>query len=318
VLCSGGYLVIRGLLSIGAFVAFQSIAAGFSAPIAQFVTFTSSIQEVRTLSERLDDALLEQVDSTTQGDLYPRGITEENLRLDGRIDLRDVSFGFKSTRPPLISDLTLSVPAGQRVAIVGGSGSGKSTVVRLIAGLHTPWSGEVLLDGLEHEDVPRPVFRASVAMVDQTIALFHGTVRDNLTLWDPTVSEEDIVRACQDAQIHDLIVSRPGGYDSMVEEGGRNFSGGQRQRLEIARSLVRNPTILLLDEATSALDAETEALIDWALRRRGCTCIIVAHRLSTVRDADLIVLLEKGRDIERGTHDELIALNGHYAELVAQ
>ncbi|MDE0211038.1 MAG: ATP-binding cassette domain-containing protein [Boseongicola sp.] len=215
-----------------------------------------------------------------------------------------------------MKDFSLTIEPGQRVAVVGPSGSGKSTLTRLIAGVNQPWSGDILFDGHPREEIPEEVLRQSISMVDQEVVLFSGSVRDNITLWNPAVPDEAIFAAARDARIHDEILLRPDGYATRVEEAGANFSGGQCQRLEIARALVGNPTMLLLDEATSALDAATEEFVDEALRRRGVTCLIVAHRLSTVRDCDEIVVLERGAEVQRGTHDQLIAdRDGTYCKL---
>ncbi len=324
VLGVGALRVIDGDLSVGSLIAFQVLLGSFAAPVADLVGFASLLQHARNLVRRLDDVLDEPEDPGCTDPAEPSstgggaggGAGGDEPRLRGEIELRAVRFGFKPTRAPLIDGFDLHIEPGQRIAVVGSSGSGKSTLVRVLSGLYQPWDGDVVLDGRPRSSIPRAVLAASVGMVEQRVVLFSGTVRDNLTLWDDEIPDADVVRAAQDAQIHDEIVARAGGYAALVEDGGANWSGGQRQRFEIARALVRNPSILLLDEATSALDAETEAAVESALRRRGCTTLVVAHRLSTVRDADLILVMERGVVVERGRHDELLAQRGRYAELV--
>ena len=234
----------------------------------------------------------------------------------GFVTLDRVTFGYNAQEPPLIENLSLEIEPGQRVALVGGSGSGKSTVGKLVCGLLTPWSGTVRIDGRPVEDIPLSHLIDTISYVDQEIVLFEGSVRDNLTLWNQFVSERAITQALRDAAVHDEISLRPDRYDAQVEENGRNFSGGQRQRLEIARALVSDPGVLVLDEATAALDPVTELEIDDRLRQRGCTCLIVAHRLSTIRDADEIVVLDRGRVAQQGTHDRLLAEDGPYRTLI--
>ena len=246
----------------------------------------------------------------------PTPPTSPTHRLTGSITLQNLSFGYHPLEAPLIEDLNLSIDPGQRIAFVGGSGSGKSTLAKVIAGLYEPRSGEIYFDDLPRHQIPRQVLTNSIAVVEQDILIFEGSIRDNLTLWDTTIPEVDLRRAAQDAAIEEVILSQPYGYDAQLLEGASNLSGGQRQRLEMARALVGNPSILILDEATSALDTETEKVLDQNLRRRGCTCIIVAHRLSTIRDCDEILVLDQGKVVQRGTHERLWKEGGHYARLL--
>ncbi len=319
ILLIGGTMVMTGSMTLGTLVAFYILAEMFLAPVGRFLEFADRRQALETDMQRLEDvsrATEDPVFSRREPDRVSITTFNRRLQLAGKIELRNVTFGFNRSRPPLISDFNLILNPGQRVALVGTSGSGKSTLARLVAGLYQPWSGEILFDGHLRQEIPEEVLRRSISMVNQETVLFSATLRDNITLWNPSIPDEAIVDATRDACIHEEILKRPLGYATLVEEGGMNFSGGQRQRLEIARALVGHPTVLVLDEATSALDAATEEYVDDALRRRGVTCLIVAHRLSTVRDCDEIIVLDRGREVERGTHDDLIAdSDGVYSRL---
>ena len=316
----GGLMVMQGEMSLGMLVGFYILAEMFLAPVERFLEFAENRQALETDLQRLED-----ISKTDEDPVFRRRNPESDaihtfngrLQLAGQLELRNVTFGYNRSRPPLIKDFNLVIKPGQRIAVVGPSGSGKSTLARLVSGVYQPWSGEIMFDDHLRDQIPEEVLRQSISMVDQEIVLFSASLRDNITMWNPAIPDEVLFAATRDAQIHDEVLLRPQGYATLVEEGGSNFSGGQRQRLEIARALVGNPTVLILDEATSALDAATEEYVDDALRRRGVTCLIVAHRLSTVRDCDEIIVLDEGVTVQRGTHDELIAdRDGVYYKLV--
>ena len=312
ILTLGALRVLDGTLSLGSLIALQFLAVSFTVPIQSLVTLGESLQEAEGDLASLDDVLRYPVDTANGRVPLDAG----PVRLTGRLELDEVSFGYSPLSPPLIDRLSLVIEPGHRVAIVGPTASGKSTVARLAAGLYRPWSGRILLDGLPRDELAPDVVAATLSLVDQEINLFEATMRENISLWDATISEQAIIGAARDAWIHDDITRRTGAYDRRVEEGARDWSGGQRQRLEIARALAGDPALVILDEATSALDPVVEREIDEALRARGCACLIIAHRLSTIRDADEIVVLDQGRVVQRGRHEELMAEGGLYSELV--
>jgi NHLM bacteriocin system ABC transporter peptidase/ATP-binding protein len=308
----GGYQVLAGTLSIGLLIAIQGLISSMNRPVTSLTLLGSRLQETTADLSRLRDIENYPAPALPDGGPALRAPLEGHLRIEG------LTFGYNPLAKPLIAGLDLDLPPGSRVALVGGSGSGKSTIGRLVAGLYDPWSGSITLDGRPRSQIDPQVWAATVAYVDQDQLLFEGTVRDNITFWDPTIGDDEIIAALTDACIYEDIARRPGGLSSPVAEDGRNFSYGQRQRLEIARALVRRPSLLVLDEATSALDAETEVVMDKNLRRRGATCLIIAHRLSTIRDCDLITVLDAGGERERGTHEQLVHAGGAYARLIRE
>lgn len=322
VLVIGGLRVMDGAMSIGMLIAFQSLMQSFMEPVNSLMNLGTELQELEGNLTRLDDVLRNPIDPQLETEKRiplnseQHSVHSASVGLKGYLKLQHITFGYSRVAPPLIEDFNLSLHPGQRVALVGGSGSGKSTLAKLVCGLYQPWQGEICFDGQPRAQIPRSLLTSAIAFVGQDIVMFAGSVRDNLTLWDTTVPVQNLVRACQDAALHGVILAMPGGYDAELLEGAANLSGGQRQRLEIARALVNNPAILVMDEATSALDAETEKIVDQNLRQRGCSCLIVAHRLSTIRDCDEIIVLEHGKIAQRGTHDDLKRVEGAYLNLI--
>jgi len=309
--------IANGRLDPGSLLAVVALTGIMIGPVANLAELVAQAQMFRPVLDQVDviletdlDSESEQADDdTAEGSAVPGSLI-------GEVSVSGVTFGYSRTEAPLITDLSFRMDPGSRIALVGPSGCGKSTISRLVTGLYRPWSGEILIDGLPRRKHAPAVLTEGIALVGQDATIFAGTIRENITLWDPSIHERDVQRALEDAQLEREVAARSGGLDAVLTEGGANLSGGQRQRVEIARALARNPRMLVLDEATSALDPPTEALIDRAIRRRGITCLVIAHRLSTIRDSDEIVVLDEGKVVERGTHDALLAMSGAYARLV--
>ncbi len=314
ILIIGGLDVIHGNMTIGMLIAFNALMGSFLGPINALVGVGEKIQDLKAHMGRLND--IQNYDLDEKFAEIEKVDLAQN-KLSGAVEVTALKFGYSLLEPPLIEDFNFKINPGKSIAFIGASGSGKSTVSKIVSGLYNAWDGKVKFDGVERKNLTSKLLNNSIAVVNQDIVLFSGTVKDNLTLWDDGIPSSDIIQAAKDACIHEAITSKPGGYEYDLQEGGHNFSGGQRQRLEIARALAGNPTILIMDEATSALDAKTEKDILDNIRRRGCTCIIVAHRLSAIRDCDEIIVMENGKIVQRGIHEELKNIEGHYSRLIS-
>ena len=312
---TGVFLAMQGSFTVGMIMAFQGFLSSFLSPATTLISAGQTLQEMRTDMERIEDVMRYSDD-----DVFAEDSGEESTeygKLSGNIELKNVTFGYSRLAEPLIRDFNLTLRPGDRVAFVGASGCGKSTISKLISGLYKPWSGEILFDGKPISQIDRCVFTGSLAVVDQDIILFEDTIANNIKMWDNSIEDFEMIMAARDAQLHEDIMRREGGYQYKLTEGGKDLSGGQRQRMEIARVLAQDPTIILLDEATSALDAKTEYDVVRSIKDRGITCIVVAHRLSTIRDCDEIIVMEQGNVVERGTHEELMKNGGAYTRLVS-
>ena len=313
----GATRVMNGEMTLGMLVAFLYLMNNFMGPVNQLVQVGSLLQATESDMTRIDDVLNYEISSEfTEDENTTKQRDKFFNKLTGHFEMKNVTFGYNTTMDPLIEDFNLTLKPGSRVALVGGSGSGKSTVARLASGLYDPWKGDILFDGTSRREIPRHIVNESVAVIDQEVLMFKGTIHENIAFWDHKIPEKSIIQSAKDAAIHDVIAARTEAYESEVIERGSNFSGGQRQRLEIARALALNPSILVMDEATSALDPKSEKIVMDNIKRRGCTCLIVAHRLSTIMDCDEIIVMEYGKIVERGTHKELMEKSGAYARLI--
>ena len=310
VLVLGAYLILQGDLTVGMLMAFQGFMGSFLAPVNELVNGSQKIVEMRSQMERVEDVMKYPEDHRESEKEILQG------KLGGLLEMKHVTFGYSPIQPPLIEDFNLRVEPGHSVALVGPSGCGKSTLAKLISGLYKPWSGEILFDGRPIESIPNEELTNSVAVIDQNVVLFDDTIAQNIRMWDPSIEDFTLMMACNDAEIRADIVSRPEGFDTKIVKGGQNFSGGQRQRFEIATALAREPIVLIMDEATSALDPKTEDEVMKRIRRMGPTQVIVAHRLSTIRDCDEIIVMDQGKILQRGRHEELMAQEGFYQQLM--